>query len=51
METVLVDINAKVGTEDIFKPTNGNDRSHEISNYNGVGAIIIVTSKNLDASV
>jgi exonuclease III len=30
------DFNAKVGREDIFKPTIGNDSSHEISNDNGV---------------
>jgi hypothetical protein len=37
--------NAKVGKEDIFKPTIGNDSSHEISNDNGV--VNFATSKNL----
>jgi hypothetical protein len=36
MKTLLGDFNAKVGREDIFKPTIGNERSHEISNDNGV---------------
>jgi hypothetical protein len=40
--------NAKVGREDILKPTIGNARSsHEISNYNGVRVVNFVTSKNL----
>jgi hypothetical protein len=33
---LLGDFNAKVGREDIFKPTIGNESSHEISNDNGV---------------
>jgi hypothetical protein len=32
MKILLGDFNAKVGTEDIFKPTIGNESSHEISN-------------------
>jgi hypothetical protein len=36
MKILLGDFNAKVGREDIFKPTIGNDSSHEISNDNGV---------------
>jgi hypothetical protein len=30
------DVNAKVGREDIFKPTNGNESLHEISNDKGL---------------
>jgi hypothetical protein len=33
---ILLDFNAKVGREDIFKPTFGNESLHEISNDNGV---------------
>jgi hypothetical protein len=36
MKIVLGDFNAKVGREDIFKPTIGTDTSHEINNDNGV---------------
>jgi hypothetical protein len=36
MNIILGDFNAKVCREDIFKPTIGNERSHEISNDNGV---------------
>jgi hypothetical protein len=35
-KTLLGDLNAKIGREDIFKPTIGNESSHEISNDNGV---------------
>jgi hypothetical protein len=38
---------AKVGREDIFKPTIGNESLHEIGNDNGVRAINFATSKNL----
>jgi hypothetical protein len=33
---LLGDFNAKVGREDIFKPTVGNEYLHEIVNDNGV---------------
>jgi hypothetical protein len=36
MKSLLGDFNAKVGREDIFKPTIGNESLHEISNDNGV---------------
>jgi hypothetical protein len=32
---ILLDFNAKVGKEDIFKPIIGNESSHKISNNNG----------------
>jgi hypothetical protein len=41
------DFNAKVGREDIFKLTIGNDSSHQISNDNGVKVVNFATSKNL----
>jgi hypothetical protein len=47
MKILLGDFNAKVGREDIFKPTTGNESLHEISNDNGVGVVNFVTSKNL----
>jgi hypothetical protein len=33
---ILLDFNAKIGREDIFKPTIGNESLHEIINDNGV---------------
>jgi hypothetical protein len=41
------DFSAKVGREDIFKSTVGNERLHEISNDDGVGAVNFATSRNL----
>jgi hypothetical protein len=34
MKILLGDFNAKVGREDIFKPTIGNESLHQISNDN-----------------
>jgi hypothetical protein len=34
MKILLEDFNAKVGREDVFKPTIGNESLHEISNDN-----------------
>jgi hypothetical protein len=39
--------NAKVGREDIFKTTIGNESLHEISNDNGVRVVNFATSKYL----
>jgi hypothetical protein len=47
MKILLGDFNAKVGTEDIFKPTIGNESLHEISNDNVVRVVNFATSKNL----
>jgi hypothetical protein len=47
MKILLGDFNAKVGTEDIFKPTIENESLHEISNDNGVRLVSFSTSKNL----
>jgi hypothetical protein len=44
---LLGDFNAKVGREDIFKPTIVNESLHETSNYNGVRVVNFATSKNL----
>jgi hypothetical protein len=43
---LLGNFNAKVGREDTFKPTIGNDSLHETSNDNGVTAVNFATSKN-----
>jgi hypothetical protein len=47
MNILLGDFNAKVGREDIFKPTIGNESSGEISNDNGVRVVNFATSTNL----
>jgi hypothetical protein len=47
MKILLGDFNAKVGREDIFKPTIGNESLHEISNDNGVRLVHFATFKNL----
>jgi hypothetical protein len=39
MKILLGDCNAKVGRENIFKPTIGNESLHEISNDNGVRVV------------
>jgi hypothetical protein len=46
-KTLLGDFNAKVGKEDIFKPTIENESLHEISNYNGDRLVNFAASKNL----
>jgi hypothetical protein len=51
MKTFLGDFNAKVGREDIFKPTIWNESLHEISNDNGVRVVNFVTSKNLTVKI
>ena len=44
---ILGDFNAKVGREDIFKPTIGNESLHQDSNDNGVRLVNFAASKNL----
>jgi hypothetical protein len=44
---LLNHINEKLGREDTFKPTFGNESPHEISDGNGVRAVNFVTSTNL----
>jgi hypothetical protein len=44
---ILLDFNAKVGGENIFKPTNGIESLHQDSNDNGVRIVNVATSKNL----
>jgi hypothetical protein len=47
MEILLADFNEKVGRENTFKPTIGNESLHEISNDNGVRVVKFATSINL----
>jgi hypothetical protein len=43
---MLLDFNAEVGREDIFKPTIGNKSLHRINNDNGVRVVNVATSKS-----
>ena len=47
MKILLRDFNAKVGRENIFKPTIGQESLHQDSNDNGVRLVNFTTSKNL----
>ena len=47
IKILLRDFNAKVGRENIFKPTIGNDSLHQDSNDNVVRIVNFVTSKKL----
>jgi hypothetical protein len=51
MKILLGDLNAKIGREDIFKPTIGNENLHEIMNDNGVTVVNFATSKNIIVKV
>jgi hypothetical protein len=44
MKIILGDFNAKVGTENIFKPTIGNESLPQNSNDNGVRIVKFATS-------
>jgi exonuclease III len=47
MKILVGDFNAKVGKEDISKPTIGNKSLHQISNDNGIRLVNFAKSKNL----
>jgi len=47
MKMLLGDLNAKVGRENIFKPTIGQESLHQNNNDNGVRLVNFATSKNL----
>jgi hypothetical protein len=47
MKILFGDFNAKLGREDIFKATVGNESLHEIINDNGARVVNFATSKNL----
>jgi hypothetical protein len=51
MKILLGDFDAKVGKKGIFKPINGNESLHEISNHNGVRLVNFATSENLTVKV
>jgi hypothetical protein len=51
IKVLLGDFNAKAGREDILKPTVGNERLHEIYNYNGVRESKNSHIKNFDFQV
>ena len=47
MNILLGDCNAKVGSENVFKPKIGNDSLHQDSNDNGIRIVKFATSKNV----
>jgi hypothetical protein len=47
MKILLGDSNAKVGRENIFKLTIGNESLHQDAEYNGVRIVRFATSKKL----
>jgi len=47
MKILLGEFNAKVGRENIFKPTIGNESLYKVSNDNGIRIVNFATSKNL----
>ena len=47
MKILLGDFNAKVGRENIFKLTIGNESLHQDTNDNGVRIVNFAASKNL----
>ena len=47
MKILLREFNAKVGRENIFKPTIGNESPYQDSNENGIRLVKYATSKNL----
>jgi hypothetical protein len=47
MKILLGDFNAKVGRENIFKPTIGKESLHQDSNDKGVRVVNFATAKNL----
>ena len=47
MKIILGGFNAKLGRENVFKPTIGNESLHQESNDNGGRIVNLATSKNL----
>jgi hypothetical protein len=47
MKILLGDLNAKVGREDIVKPTIWNESLHEINDDNGVRVVSFATSESV----
>jgi hypothetical protein len=51
MKILLWAFNAKLGREDIFIPTIGNESLYEIGNDNGVRPVNFTTSKNFTVKI
>jgi hypothetical protein len=51
MKMLLGDFYAKLGREDIFKPTIGNECSHEIINDNGIRVVNFATCSLIAAFI
>jgi hypothetical protein len=49
IKILLGDVNAKVGRENIFKPTIGNESLHQANNDNGVRLVNFEKRKNEDS--
>jgi hypothetical protein len=47
MKILLDEFKVKEGTENVFKPTIGNESFHEITNDSGVRVVNFATSKNV----
>lgn len=45
---ILGNFNAKVGREDVFRPTIGRESFHEESNDKGVRLVTLATSKEME---
>jgi hypothetical protein len=48
---LLGNFDAKVGREDVFTPSTGNESLHEINNDNGIRIVNFVTSKKLTVKI
>jgi len=48
IKIILRDFNAKVGKEDIYKPTTGNENLHNETNNNGIKLIQFTISKGFN---
>jgi hypothetical protein len=48
---ILLDFSAKLGEEEIFMSTTGNENLHEIGNDNGVRVVAFAISKNLTVKI
>jgi len=48
VKIILGDFNAKVGKEDIYKPTTGNESLHNETNNNGIKLIQFAISKSFN---
>jgi hypothetical protein len=51
MKILLRDFNDKVGMEDIFKPTIGNESLHAISNDNGIRLVNFALQPKYDIPI